>query len=90
MRSAREVVDGADGDEETEVRLCTFLTMVEERGGKHSRTQEKLFSSSEPSPAKDLRSESILSAAAAVIGPGEAADKKKLQKAAAKGEGEGQ
>ena len=54
MRFAQELVDGAEGEEEREVRLSTLLTMVEERGGKLSRTKEKLFSSSEPYPAKEV------------------------------------
>ena len=54
MRFAQEPVDGAEGEEEREIRLSTLLTMVEERGGKLSRTKEKLFSSSEPSPAKEV------------------------------------
>ena len=54
MRFAQELVDGADGEEEREVRLSTLLTMVEERGGKLSGKKEKLFSSSEPSPAKEV------------------------------------
>ena len=52
MRFAQELVDGADGEEEMEVRLSTVLTKVEERGGKLSGKNEKLFISSEPSPAK--------------------------------------
>ncbi|CAE7624627.1 unnamed protein product [Symbiodinium necroappetens] len=43
MRFAQELVDGADGEEEREVRLSTLLTMVEERGGKLSGKKEKLF-----------------------------------------------
>ena len=54
MRFAQELVDGAKGEEEREIRLSTLLAMVEERGGKLSRTKEKLFSSSEPSPAKEV------------------------------------
>ena len=37
MRFAQELVDGAEGEEEREVRLSTFFGMVEERGGKVSR-----------------------------------------------------
>ncbi|CAE7299989.1 unnamed protein product, partial [Symbiodinium necroappetens] len=54
QRFAQELVDGTDGEEEREVRLSTLLAMVEERGGKLSGVREKLFSSSEPSPAKDV------------------------------------
>ena len=37
MRFAQKLVDGAEGEEEREVRLSTFFGMVEERGGKVSR-----------------------------------------------------
>ncbi|CAE7237726.1 unnamed protein product [Symbiodinium necroappetens] len=52
LRFAQQLVDGADGEEEREVRLSTLLTMVEERGGKLSGKKEKLFSGSDLSPAK--------------------------------------
>ena len=58
-RFAQELVDGAEGEEEREVRLSTLFTMVEERGGKLSRTKEKLFGSSEPSPAKEVLKPSV-------------------------------
>ena len=41
MRFAQELVDGAEGEEEREVRLSTLFTMAEERGGKLSRTKGK-------------------------------------------------
>ena len=53
LRFAQQLVDGADGEEEREVRLSTLLTM-EERGGKLSGKKEKLFSGSDLSPAKEV------------------------------------
>ena len=57
MRFAQEFVDGAGGEKERKARLSIHLTTTEEWGGMLSRIKEKLFSSSEPSPTKEIRSQ---------------------------------